>query len=113
MRRAPTRHSGRLQLMKAPSQMILTTVALFLLLSTGCGRNENETGPLTTHTPTQAAVQLEQAFAGAAPELKENVDLAARAIRDSEYEKAVVSLQAVREREGVTLEQGLAITAAC
>lgn len=82
-------------------------MALALLLP-GCG-NPGDDGPIAATTPQQAASQLEQAFASSAAEVKENAGIASEALRTGEYEKAVVSLEAIRAKPGITLEQGLAI----
>jgi hypothetical protein len=79
------------------------------LLMTACGEGGDRSGKINVGSPKQAASQLEQAFVNTAPEVKENAGIASEALRNGDYEKAVISLQAVRATPGITLEQGLAI----
>jgi hypothetical protein len=98
----------KIQLKLSGSTAVDLCSALFLLLS-GCGRSDIESGSIALSTPKEAASQLERAFEKADPEIKKNVDTASEAIRNGEYEKAVVSLQVIRGSEGISLEQGVAI----
>ena len=79
-----------------------------LALTASCGKSDEDDGAIGATTPEQAASQLEQAFAES-PAAKTEVEVVSQALRSGEYEKAVVSLEAVRSRENITLEQGLAI----
>jgi len=54
---------------------------------------------------------LETAFQEAPEAARVAASSAAEAMRQKDYEKAVVSLQTVRATENVTLEQGLAVHA--
>ena len=83
--------------------------AALLLLLSGCGKSGTESASIAVRTPKEAASQLERAFEKADPEIKKSVDTASGALRNGEYEKAVVSLQVIRSGEGISLEQGLAI----
>jgi hypothetical protein len=78
-----------------------------LLTLAGCSRSDD--GPAIARNPQEAASQLDQAFAAAAPEIKQSVAAASEALRSGEYEKAVINLQVVRSGEALTLDQGLAI----
>lgn len=71
----------------------------------GCRKSSD----LAPTDPKQAASQLQQAFEGTAQEVRQTVNAASDAMRQGNYEAAVVSLQTIKSREGVTLEQGLAI----
>jgi hypothetical protein len=89
---------------------LLAVVVLLLLAPwVGCQKADDDTGALVATTPVQAASQLEQAFAEAPPAARSEVEIVSQALRNGEFEKAVVSLEAVRARENITLEQGLAI----
>ena len=80
-----------------------------LLWATGCGRKESLDG-VQISTPQQAAGQLEQAFGNeASADVKQNARVASEALRQGDFEKAVISLQAVRSSDKVTLDQGLAV----
>jgi len=83
--------------------------AALLLGLSGCGKSDEDQAYKSVRTPKEAASQLEQAFANASPEVKQDASLAAQAMRAGEYEKAVLSLQAVRSSGSVNLQQGLAI----
>lgn len=78
-----------------------------LLTLAGCGKGGD--GPGIAKNPQEAASQLDQAFAAAAPEIRQSVAAAAAAMRSGEYEKAVLNLQVVRNSQALTLDQGLAI----
>jgi lipopolysaccharide biosynthesis regulator YciM len=76
----------------------------------GCSRSSDEDA-LSAKSPTQAAGVLETAFKEAPEAARIAASTAAEAMREKDYEKAVVSLQTVRATENVTLEQGLAVHA--
>lgn len=86
------------------SRPILLGLALAM---TGCNRSGD--GPKMAETPREAASQMEQAFRGASPEVRAAADAAAEAMRNGEFERAVVSLTAVKSAPDVTLDQGLAV----
>ena len=88
------------------SSLVLLLAGL-ALVTYGCGTRDD--GKIIATSPKQAASQLDQAFANSTAEVKQNASSASDALRQWDYEKAVVSLQAVRDRPGITLEQGLAI----
>jgi hypothetical protein len=98
----------KIQLKRSGSTALDLGVALFLLLS-GCGKSETESGSIAVSTPKEAASQLERAFEKADPEIKKSADIASEAIRNGDYEKAVVSLQVIRSGESISLDQGMAI----
>lgn len=88
----------------------LSTSAVLLagLLLAGCGGSKNDAGVKTVDS-AQAASQLEQAFEKADTAVKQNVAATSQALRNREYEKAIVSLYTVKQAPGITLEQGMAI----
>jgi hypothetical protein len=73
----------------------------------GCGRSGEESA--ATLTPTQAAGQLDEAFAAAPPEVQRTIQAAAEALKEGDAEKAVVALEVARSSPTLTLEQGLAV----
>jgi len=77
----------------------------WVLLLIGCGKTDDA----APKNPEQAASRLEQVFAGTESDVKKSVDTASAAMRKGDYEAAVVSLQVIRAKDGITLEQGLAI----
>lgn len=82
----------------------MTAAALFFA---GCSKSpEAEAGMATT--PEQAASQMEQAFANSDAKMRELAAAASEALRKSEYENAVVSLQTIRGGE-MTPEQRMAV----
>lgn len=83
-------------------------MALLLVLG-GCSRSDDDSGKVTATNPKEAASQLERAFANSNPEAKQNADIVSEALRKGDYERAVVSLQAIRSGSNITFEQGVAI----
>lgn len=78
------------------------------LLCAGCGRSK-EDARLDTGQPPEVASHLEKAFEKAEAAVQQNVSAASQAMRNHEFEKAIVSLHTVQQSPGITLEQGLAI----
>ena len=94
--------------MKTPVLALSVLVlGLSLLAFSGCSRGAKD--GLTARNPKEAASQLETAFANADAEAKAQAREASEAMRRAEYEKALVSLTAIRGRENATLEQGMAV----
>lgn len=87
-----------------PAPVLALALALAL---TGCS-GSNEDAPAPT-TPKAAAAQIDSAFATAEPELQENMRTASDALREGQFEKAVVALQVTRSVTNLTLDQGLAV----
>lgn len=85
-----------------------TLLATLLVLPAGCKKSA-EDSLVIAETPQEAATQLEQAFDTAPPEIKQSVVSASQALRQGQYEQAVVNLQVVRNSETLTLDQGLAV----
>ena len=88
---------------------VFSLAALSIPLLSGCGRSKNDQEFKVGSTPKEAATQLEQAFQNTVPEVQQSVSVASQALRTGDYVKAVVTLQVIRNREGITLNQGLAI----
>jgi hypothetical protein len=81
-----------------------------LLVCAGCSKASEEIAPAATPpTPKAAASQLQQAFTGANPEIQNTATAVSEAMRTANYEQAVQSLQAIRARKDLTLEQGTAV----
>ena len=78
-----------------------------LLLLSGCGKEDS--GAIEVTTPKEAASTLEQAFHQAPDPVQQEVRQVSDAMRRGEYDKAVMSLQAVKEQSNATLEQGMAV----
>ena len=86
---------------------VLTMLSLLFL--GGCSKSKSAQDFNVASTPKEAATQLDQAFQNAVPEVRQSVSVASQALRTEDYEKAVVTLHVIRSREGITLNQGLAI----
>jgi hypothetical protein len=83
---------------------------VLLCLVTGCG--EKAPSPVERAAPVkpkEAATQLDRAFAGASEEVKSVSSAASQALQTADYEGAVQSLQMIREKGGLTPDQGLAV----
>jgi ABC-type phosphate transport system substrate-binding protein len=76
---------------------------------TSCGKSKTDALPPPPRNPKQAATQLEQAFASSGSETVADVKQVSDAMRQGQYDKAVMSLQVVRSRGNLTLEQGVAV----
>ena len=84
-------------------------LALTGLVLTGCSKSTDQGEMAVPENPAEAATQVEQVFQGAPPELQKAVDVASEGLRDGDYEKAALSLQALRASESLTFEQGMAV----
>ena len=73
----------------------------------GCGMSEDERLARTPKNVLEAASQLESAFADADPATRENIGIATQALRDGQYDKAVVSIMHIRNQDNLTFEQGM------
>jgi len=84
--------------------------ALMILALAGCSRSTTEDiVTVEPKNPQQAATQVSVAFEQATPEVKEMATMAAESMRQADYEKAVISLGAIKESQGLTLQQGMAV----
>jgi thioredoxin-like negative regulator of GroEL len=93
----------------APSDAVIPLLLVtFALGWASCSKSEP--GALAIpESPKEAAAQVEQVFQTAPPEVQQTVELASQGLVSGEYEQAVVSLQALRARENLTFEQGMAV----
>ncbi len=88
--------------------MIAFSLALVVLASSGCGKSSHEIADVPT--PKEAAEQLDQAFEqSTTDEIHRNIRTASEALREGNYEKAVVALQVTRSATALTLDQGMAV----
>jgi hypothetical protein len=87
--------------MKSPKG-ILIVLAVGLAAVTGCSSSSSENTP----PPAKAAKQMQNVFAKAPPAVKQNVAVAADAMKQNQYEKAFVALQTVQSQH-LTYEQAL------
>lgn len=86
--------------------LVLIFGSMMLRRSKGAGGTGDDAIPTT---PKESAAQVEQVFQQAVPEVKHAATTAADAMRTGDFERAVVSLQVIRQQENLTLEQGMAI----
>lgn len=82
--------------------------AALLLVLTGCSKSTGDNVPVA-NTPKAAASQLDQVFTSANVEVKNDAKVASEALRTADYEKAIESLQALKARQNLTFEQGMAV----
>ena len=87
--------------------LVLLAIAVFWMFR--AGQPSGASSDATPTTPRQSAAQVEQAFQASEPEVKQAATTAADAMRKNDYERAVVSLTVIRQREDLTVEQGLAV----
>jgi hypothetical protein len=89
---------------------VVMAAALMMLTTAGCSRSAPEDPVVAApKNPEQAATQVSVAFEQAAPEVKQMATVAAEFMRQADYEKAVISLGAIKESQGLTLQQGMAV----
>ena len=90
--------------------LTIVASAAFLCLVNGCGEKapppeERATPP----KPKEAATQLDRAFTGANEEVRSFSSAASQALQTADYEGAVQSLQMIKEKGGLTPDQGMAV----
>ncbi len=90
-----------------PLAIVLGAIAVLFL--SGCGKSGDDLSEAVPRSPREAASQLQKVFETATPETKQAANIVAVAMRKDDYEKAVVSLQIIRNGKNITLDQGLAI----
>ncbi len=78
-----------------------------LSLLTACSKEEDTVGG----SPEQVAETMVDSFATADPAIKQAAAVAAEALKNNEYEKAYVSINALTVNPTPTVEQQAAITA--
>lgn len=82
----------------------------FVLCLNGCSKPDEQITPTATAPqPKAAATQLQQAFTSATPEVKTTAQAASEAMRSANYEQAIKSIQVIKARQNLTMEQGVAI----
>lgn len=83
---------------------------LAMLILTGCSKPEGDQSlTATPPKPAEAATQLQKAFVTANPEIKNTADTASAAMEAANYEQAIQSLQVIKARQNLTIEQGMAV----
>lgn len=87
----------------------LGSAAVLLLPGLGCRKSDTDLDLKVPRSTKEAATRLEAAFANEDAETKTQASQAAAALRQGQYEKAVVTLMAMRARPTGTLQQGLAV----
>jgi uncharacterized protein YicC (UPF0701 family) len=95
-------------------RLLVTLVALglaaaLLLPGLGCRKSSTEPDLKAPRSTKEAAAQLEATFANEDAETKAQASQAAAALRQGQYEKAILTLQTMRARQGASLKQGLAV----
>ena len=63
----------------------------------------------TPPPPKEAAAQIQQAFISASPEVEDAANVFSQSLQTANYEEAIQSLQAIKARENLTLQQGTAV----
>jgi hypothetical protein len=79
---------------------LLRAVSVFGLVLTGCGKSTDA---------RQAAIEIEKAFANADAATKQNAVVVSQAMREGQFDQAVVSLTTIQAQRGTTPEQLQAI----
>jgi len=83
--------------------------ALCVALS-GCGKTDKPiSAAAAPPKPKEAASQIQQAFTTASPEIKKNAEAVSEAMRTADYEQAIQTLETLKARQNLTLEQGTAL----
>jgi len=78
-------------------KLFSTLASLALCVSfTGCNKSSS---------PKQAAVEIEKAFANADTATKQNATVVSQAMREGQFDQAVVSLTAIQAQRDTTPEQ--------
>ena len=89
---------------------VVMAAALMMLTAISCSRSTPEDpAAVAPKNPQQAAAQVSAAFEQATPEVKQIATVAAESMHQADYEKAVISLGAIKESQGLTLQQGMAV----
>ena len=92
-----------------PMHVCVSVCALLFVLS-GCGKPAKEiTASATPLQPKEAASQIQQAFSGATAEVKKDAAVVSESLRTANYEQAIQSLEVIKARQNLTLEQGMAV----
>ena len=94
--------------MSIRAQRLLAVLGIGLGTLIGCSRKDADEVKLAT-TPSEAASQLDSAFASAPAEFQRAAGEASSALRSGDLSRAVESLGALRESGSVSLQQGVAV----
>jgi hypothetical protein len=85
-------------------------IVALLIVASGCRKSAEEiTVAATPPPPKEAAAQIQQAFISASPEVKDTANVFSQSLQTANYEQAIQSLQAIKARENLTLQQGTAV----
>lgn len=101
--------------MKNRNKFLMIGLGVPFLVATaglaGCGKAKPEPVQIsaTPQKPQEAASQLQQVFVAAEPDVKAVANVASDAMRTADYEAAVNSLQTIKERGGLSVDQGIAV----
>ncbi len=94
------------------SNLVTILFSIQLAIAAGCSKSSEQTAatgaPLK---PKEAATQLQQAFAQAPPEVKQSAVAASEALQSADYERAVQTIQVIKAKPNLSLDQGLAVHA--
>ena len=87
----------------------LTLIVVVCAVS-GCGKS-GDAAPVsdTPPKPAQAAQQIQQVFQTANPEIKSQADAISKALQQATYEQAIQTIQTIKARPNLNVEQGMAI----
>jgi hypothetical protein len=95
--------------MRTTTMIVCITLSGLIALS-GCGKKEAKNEPTATPAkPREAATQLQQAFVAAEPEVKSVANAASQALQTSDYESAVQSLEMIKQKGNLSVDQGMAV----
>lgn len=99
--------------MHLPHQKLILFGWASVICMAGCGEgpagSDAASASNVSRKPKEAAQPLEAVFASAPMEVKDNATIASEALKNADYEKAVVSLQVITDQGNLTLDQGMAI----
>jgi hypothetical protein len=98
-----------MKLLRSKVGRIMAGLSVAGLALMGCSKSTDEAEIPMPENPEEAATQVEQVFQGAPPELQKAVQVASEGLREADFEKAALSLQAIRHSESLTFEQGMAV----
>ena len=89
---------------------VFALVATLLVASSGCSKSAKEISATgAPPQPKEAASQIQQAFTGASAEVKKTAEVVSESLRTANYEQAIQSLEVIKARQNLTLEQGMAV----
>lgn len=89
---------------------VFALLAVLLLAAGGCRKSAEEIAVAATPPPPkEAAAQIQQAFDSASAEVKDTAKVFSQSLQTANYEQAIQSLQVIKARENLTLQQGTAV----